>query len=689
MTNDFLFELGLEEMPAHAVTPAMNQLHDRVVAFLSDYHLSYDSIDMFSTPRRLAFRINELVDQQENRQEEVKGPSMKVAKDAEGNWSKAAIGFTKGQGLTVDDIYIKEFNGEEYVFVTKEIVGQKTIDLLPRLIPEVIEKMTFKTMMHWGSYHLEFIRPIKWLVALYGEMVVPMQILDVKAEPISQGHRFLGHEVMITRPKAYEALLRGQYVLVDPYIRKTMIMEQIIEFATKNQWKIDLDEELLEEVNNLVEFPTSFVGVFDEKYLQIPKPVLTTSMKDHQRYFYVTNAADELLPYFVSVRNGNLEHLEVVMEGNEKVLAARLEDAEFFYQEDQKHDINYYVQKLQNVVFHEKIGTMTEKMARVKLICQVIADELDLDLAIKENLARVAEIYKFDLVTNMVGEFSELQGVMGEIYALLFGENESVALAIKEHYMPTSADGDLPISLEGAVLAVADKLDSLMSFFSVDLIPSGSNDPYALRRQATGIIRIMEKFGWNLNLNQLQANIQAVVNSQSTFKYDYDMMSLDKFFNDRIEKLLQDQNIRHDVIEAVLAGNAYSLEDMMQVANILQQHLEDADFKESTESFARVLRLASKQENSEQMEIDEQLFENQAERDLYKATTKLAAEFAQLSLEDKYIALKSLNNLIVSYFDQTMVMVEDDKVKYNRLAQLQQLSTMILSLADMDKLIVK
>lgn len=687
MAKDFLFELGLEEMPAHAVTPAMNQLHDRMVSFLNDYHLAYDSIDMFSTPRRLAFRVNGLVEGQENRQEEAKGPSLKVAKDQDGNWTKAAIGFTRGQGLTVEDIYIKEFNGEEYIYVTKEIKGQKTINILPKMIEEVIEKMTFGTMMHWGSYTFEFIRPIRWMVSLYGEMLVPMQILDVKSEPISQGHRFLGKEVMITRPEAYEGLLRSQYVLVDPNMRKTMIMEQIIEFATKNQWKIDLDEDLLEEVNNLVEYPTAFVGVFDEKYLDIPTPVLTTSMKDHQRYFYVTAPSGKLLPYFVSVRNGNLENLEIVMDGNEKVLTARLEDAEFFYAEDQKQTISDYVKKLENVVFHEKIGTMTEKMARVSIICEYLADKLNATKEVKDTLARVASIYKFDLVTGMVGEFSELQGIMGEIYARLFGESEEVSVAIREHYLPISAEGELPQTLTGAILALADKLDSLMSFFSVDLIPSGSNDPYALRRQAFGIVRIIEEFGFNLNLKELQQSLPKLVNKESNFKYQFDEDLIMKFFNDRIRQLLQAKGIRHDIIEAVLKGEAASLEELLEIAQVLQKHRNDDDYKGATESFSRVLRLASK--NAQDLEVNVELFENEAEKALHMAMTELMAKFAELKTEDKYLKLKELQPLINRYFDETMVMVDDEKVKNNRLAHLTKLSKMINRLANMDELIVK
>lgn len=683
MSKDFLFELGLEEMPAHAVTPAINQLNEKLISFLDKYQLSYDSIDLFSTPRRLAFRINNLAEEQPDNIIEAKGPSVKVAKDSDGNWTKAAIGFTKGQGVTVDDIFLKEFNGEDYIYIKKEIKGEKTNDILPKIIDEVIKKLVFKTTMHWGNYHLEFIRPIKWLVALFGQDIVEMQILDVKSDCISRGHRFLGKDVVITDPKYYEQLLKNQYVIVDAEIRKTMIMEQIIEFATRNQWKINLNPELLEEVNNLVEFPTAFVGTFDEKYLDIPSPVLITSMKDHQRYFDVSDAKGELLPYFVSVRNGNLENLETVIEGNEKVLTARLEDAEFFYQEDKKQSIEYCVNKLNSVMFHEKIGNMTEKMNRVAIISDILANELNVDSAIKQNLHRASEIYKFDLVTNMVGEFPELQGVMGEIYALLSGENESVSSAIREHYLPTSAEGTLPITTEGAILSIADKLDSIMSFFSVDLIPNGSNDPYALRRQTYGIVRIMNHNHWNLDLNNLQHKIVDKINQQSEFKYHFDEERMNQFIKDRIDQLLQTLNIKHDIIKAVLSTNNINITQMIDSAKTLQQHSEDANYKEIIESLSRVVRLAKEDVN---VEINVELFENESEHNLYQQVSQIK-DYA--TMEELYQQLSTLSNTINQYFDQTMIMVENEAIKNNRLSQLTKLKQIILDLADVNQLIIK
>lgn len=681
MAEDFLFELGVEEMPARVVTPSMNQLKERMTQFLEDSRLSFDSIDAFSTPRRLAVRVNGLSECQADIEEEAKGPAMKIAKDEEGNWSKAAQGFVRGQGMTVDDIYTKEVKGTEYIFVQKKIEGKPATEILQNIMEAVVEKMTFPTMMHWGSGHFKFIRPIKWIVALYGTQILPIEFLGLGATNMSRGHRFLGAEVMIPSPKGYEQALMSQYVLVDPMMRKTRIMEQMVDFATNNQWKIDFDEDLLEEVNNLVEFPTSFVGTFDEKYLDIPSEVLITSMKEHQRYFEVYDVEGNLLPYFISVRNGDLEHIENVILGNEKVLTARLEDAEFFYQEDQKQSIDDWMQKLKNVTFHEKIGMMTQKMERVSQIANHLIEVLNIDESTQKAIRRASDIYKFDLVTGMVDEFPELQGIMGEKYALLQGETEAVAAAIREHYLPISTEGVLPETVAGAVLALADKWDSLMSFFTVGLVPTGSNDPYALRRQAYGMVRIIENFGWTLSIQDLFNWSLENVKSEDDFKYDVTSETVIEFMDARVKQLLQRENIRYDVIEAVLNSHYTDINHEIEVAHLLNTHINDEDLKVTVESFNRVSNLAQKAEKI--VEIDEALFENDAEKALYDAYTALTEVN---DLEAEYTMLKNLQPFIEKYFDETMIMVEDEAVKNNRLSQLKAIDNRIKALADMSQL---
>lgn len=684
MAKDFLFELGLEEMPAHVVTPSMHQLKERVQHLLDEAKLSYDSIDIFSTPRRLALRVNQLAEEQADIEEEVKGPALKIAKDEEGQWSRAALGFVKGQQMTPEDIYVKDLKGVDYIYVTKKIEGRKTVDLIPEIMTQAIEKMTFPTMMRWRDLSFKFIRPIHWMVAMYGKDVVPFEFLNIGAMNISHGHRFLGRDVVISEPKNYERELLMQYVMVDPMMRKTRIMEQMVDFATNNQWKIDFDEELLEEVNNLVEFPTAFVGTFDEKYLDVPEEVLITSMKEHQRYFDVRNIDGELLPYFISVRNGDLEHIKNVILGNEKVLTARLEDAAFFYKEDQKVSIAEDMEKLKHVTFHEKIGLMTDKMERTKQLAIHFANVWHLDEATQKAIDRASSIYKFDLVTGMVDEFPELQGIMGEKYALLQGETEAVAAAIKEHYMPISTEGELPETVAGAVLALADKWDSLMSFFTVGLIPTGSNDPYALRRQAYGMVRILNHFGWTFDLDKEQHWAKEHVKSADGFVYNYDTQALTEFMEARMKQWMQRQNFRYDVIEAVIKGDNQEVIAQLDNAKVLANHLEDDDLKATTESFNRIANLADKVTTV--VTIQPELFDNDAEQALYDAYNALSLSDDN---EQNYMALKALQPIIDTYFDQTMIMVDDEAVKNNRLSQLKAIDTLVKSIADMRELVIK
>ncbi|MDU1428894.1 MAG: glycine--tRNA ligase subunit beta, partial [Enterococcus faecalis] len=561
MAKDLLLEIGLEEMPAHVVTPSRIQLEEKVIKFLDEHHLDYETVRSFATPRRLAVKVTAIPEKQADVEEEVKGPAKKIALDAEGNWSKAAQGFVRGQGVTTEDIVFKELNGVEYVYVTKFTKGQSAKEVLTKL-NDVITSLTFPVTMHWANYDFEYIRPIHWIVALLDDEVIPFKVLDVTTGQTSRGHRFLGDDVTFQHANEYEAKLKEQFVVVQPNERKQMIVDQANALAAEKNWQLALDEELLEEVTNLVEYPTAFVGSFDEKYLSVPDEVLVTSMKEHQRYFEVRNDQGLLMPHFIAVRNGDNVHLENVIKGNEKVLIARLEDAEFFYNEDKKLTIEACVEKLKNVTFHEKIGSIYEKMQRVALIAQIIGRKVGLSEEELEDLKRASEIYKFDLVTNMVGEFPELQGIMGEKYALLQGEKPAVATAIREHYLPTSSEGELPETAIGAVLALADKLDSVFSFFSVGMIPTGSNDPYALRRQTYGVIRIIEDKGWTFPLVQLQTEVDEAVN-QDVEKYgvllNEGQAEVVEFVKARLRQLLMTKNVRHDIIDAVVSAEQADL----------------------------------------------------------------------------------------------------------------------------------
>ncbi len=694
MAKTYLLEIGLEEMPAHVVTPSVLQLKERMTKFLTDARLDFEDIKTFSTPRRLTVQVLGLADKQADVKKEVRGPAKKIAQDADGNWTKAAIGFSKGQGASTDDIVFKDVKGTPYVFVQTFKAGKTAAEVLTAGIKDVITKMNFPTMMKWSTFSFKYIRPIRWIVSLLDDVIVPVEILDVTADRVSRGHRFLGHDVEIATALDYEGDLASVQVIADADKRKAKIREQIADLAQAHDWQIKVNEDLLEEVNNLVEFPTAFAGDFDTKYLTIPDEVLITSMRDHQRFFYVTDADDNLLPHFVSVRNGNTDHLENVALGNQKVLTARLEDAAFFYHEDQQHSIQEYVERLKKVSFHDKIGTMYEKMQRVMVISAFLADRFGLTETEKNQLHRAAQIYKFDLVTGMVGEFPELQGVMGDKYAVLKGEDPVVGQAIREHYMPISADGDLPKSKVGAVLAIADKVDSISSFFAVGLTPSGSNDPFALRRQAFGIVRIVRDQGWDFPIRQIETAIQKELTANdATYNLDFAKQTapVADFLTDRVKQWFSNHKLRYDIVDTVIKGSRQDIREMFKAADVLNAHQDDPQFKDTIEAFTRLLRITAKAKlDAGDLTVDPSLFENDAEQKLYDAVEDLKQKVTStMSMEDRFTALASLRPLIVDYFEQTMVMSKDEQVRDNHLKQLLTIAQMVNVMGDLNQLVVK
>ncbi|MDM8278627.1 glycine--tRNA ligase subunit beta [Ligilactobacillus aviarius] len=694
MSHTFLMEIGLEEIPAHVVTPSAAQLVEKTEKFLKEQRMDFDEVQTYSTPRRLTVKVTGLADKQPDIQEEAKGPAKKIAYDKDGNWSKAAQGFARGQGVSVDDIFFKELKGTEYVYVKKFIEGKAAADVMQGM-RDVAMDLKFPTMMRWGTNDFQYVRPIRWIVAMLDDQVIPFKILNIESGNVSQGHRFLGKPVELKNADDYVEALRSEKVIVDATERKSMIRDQINDLAQKNNWKIVIDEDLLEEVNNLVEYPTVFAGSFDEKYLSVPDQVLITSMKDHQRFFYVTDQNGKLLPNFVSVRNGNTEYLENVVQGNEKVLTARLEDAKFFYEEDQKQSIADYVERLKKVMFHDKIGTIYEKMARVRLLAAQIGKFVGLNDQELADLDRAAQIYKFDLVTGMVGEFAELQGVMGEIYARLQGENDNVAAAIREEYMPTSAEGELPATKVGAVLSIADKIDSIQAFFAAGMIPSGSNDPYALRRQALGIVRIALARNWKLSVPMMLKFVENAMNERpDLYKHIMpgdEQKDMQQFIIDRLAQIMNgDKQLRHDVLDTVVANPENAFVDIEEAAKILGKHLEDDDFKETIEALTRVGRMAKKAPNFEDDAVlKAELFENESEKKLAEAVKKVATAFEQADLEEKFNQLASLKEPITDYFDSTMIMAKDEDVKQNRLLQLKQIADLTKDFGELDNLNVK
>lgn len=684
--HDLLLEVGLEELPARFVADAMNQLSLKITSWLKEKNISFGEVSVFSTPRRLAVQILDVAIKQTDIEEEAKGPARKIALDQDGNWSKAAIGFSRGQGASVDDIFFKEIGGIEYVHVQKFIKGKETKELLIEL-RDIVTSLTFPKNMRWGSQDLRFARPIKWIVALFGQEVIPFNVTGVHTGNATMGHRFLGSKQLIEHPADYEKVLLSQFVIASPVKRKEAILTQLHHLEEENKWNIPIDQDLLEEVTNLVEYPTALFGKFEEEYLSLPEEVLVTTMKEHQRYFPVKDHEGRLLPYFVTVRNGDRNHIENVARGNEKVLRARLSDADFFYKEDQKLVIADNVKKLDKIVFHEELGTTGDKVRRITKLSVALAERFNVPDEEKSFVKRTAEICKFDLVTNMVNEFPELQGIIGEKYAKAFGEAEEVAAAINEHYMPRHADDKAPTSNTGAIVALSDKLDTITGFFAIGVIPTGSQDPYALRRQASGIVQILLAKKWEISLEELFEMALVPFKDIEENKVKNDLIA---FFKMRVKHVLDEKKIRYDIIDAVLGADQHELTSILEKASVLEASSKGENFKETMEAFARVQNISKKGSASE---VNPDLFQNNEEHLLYKKSVQVKKDYESSIARGEYhhafALLCTLQPFIQSYFNETMVMADDESLKTNRLAQMKQLAALIESFANMDAVIVK
>lgn len=689
MAKDLLFEIGLEEMPARFIRAAVEQLKERTSKWLGDSAISYESIESYATPRRLTVLVKGVAEKQEDVHEEVKGPSRKIALDENGNWSKAALGFARSQGVEPDQFTFRELSGTEYIYVSKSREGVETKSLLSEALLGILHAMNFPKNMRWGSYDFKFVRPIRWLVALFGSETIDLEIAGVKSGKITRGHRFLGEDTMIASPAEYVEALRAQHVIADIQEREAMIVAQIEGLAKQQNWNIAVKEDLLEEVLFLVETPTVLFGKFEESFLNIPQEVLITSMREHQRYFPVLNEAGALLPFFVTVRNGDERSLELIARGNEKVLRARLSDAKFFYEEDQRLAIKDALSKLESIVFHEELGTVGDKVRRIRRNSEKLSALLGADSGTAEAVNRTAEICKFDLVTQMVYEFPELQGVMGEDYARKAGESEAVAKAVFEHYQPRFAGDAVPASQVGSIVSIADKLDTIAGCFSIGIIPTGSQDPYGLRRQAAGIVQIILEHQLEAGLSQL---FELAVDTHAHFhelkrsreEIVKDMMD---FFGLRVRKTLSD-HCRYDVVDAVMESGYDDVVSVISRGNGLMKAVESSDFKNACEAFGRVSNLASKASG---VKVRSDLLHDPEEAKLHQALSDITPEFhRQLETKDASGALTSLASLqgpINAFFDAVMVMAEDEQIRTNRLALLLAIDQELKRFAHFGKLV--
>ncbi|WP_028783246.1 glycine--tRNA ligase subunit beta [Thalassobacillus devorans] len=686
MSNTVLFEVGLEELPARFIDDALIQLEEKTKEWLDDLRLPYETIATMSTPRRLTVKIEGLPEKQPDIEEVAKGPAKKIAFDEQGKWTKAAIGFAKGQGKSVEDIYFKELKGTEYVHINKFIEGEATKNLLDQF-KDVILSLNFPKNMRWGDKQLRYVRPIRWLIALYGDEVIPFSISGVQTGKTTFGHRFLGKQVAVDHADNYEKILKEQFVIADVMLRKEMIAAQIEKLAQDKGWEVLVDEDLLNEVTHLVEYPTVFYGAYSADFLVVPEEALITSMKEHQRYFPVRSREGELLPYFVAVRNGDEKHLDNVARGNEKVLKARLADARFFYEEDQKAPIEQSLEKLSRMVFQEDLGTIADKVQRTVKLADAVSEHLQLDKTTKKHVTRTAEICKFDLVTHMVDEFPELQGIMGEKYARIFGEDDVVATAINEHYMPRQANGMLPETVAGTIVSIADKLDTIVGCFSIGIIPSGSQDPYGLRRSAIGILQMLDKQAWDIRLETLVStalsmNVKLGLTNRTEKEIAED---LKEFFHIRASYLLREEGVASDIVEAVLAEGIQHVPFTKEKAKLLAAKRNDEAFKSTHEALGRVLNLAKKT-NVEK--VDKALFENETEHDLFEKYQNISPVYEDALLKhDAVKALETLGTLaepIHAFFDQTMVMAEDEQLRENRLGLLNLIAKEVYAFADLN-----
>ena len=690
MAKDLLFEIGLEEVPARFLRAAMDQLKEKTAQWLEQSRLSHGAVEAYATPRRLAVLVHGVAEKQDDVEEEVKGPSRKIAQDENGNWSKAALGFARGQGVDPEQFTFKELNGVEYIYVTKSSTGVDAASILADGLLGILSSMTFPKNMRWGSYDYKFVRPIRWLVAMFGSDVIDLEVTGVKSGNVTRGHRFLGTKAVLSDASAYPETLRSQHVIVDVKERESMILDQINKLAEEKNWKIAIKDDLLEEVLFLVETPAVLFGTFDPSFLNIPQEVLITSMREHQRYFPVLDEQGKLLPFFVTVRNGDDRSLDVIAKGNEKVLRARLSDAKFFYDEDQKLEIKDALSKLESIVFHEELGTVGDKVRRIRKIADQLGEALHISGTEQEYVSRAADICKFDLVTQMVYEFPELQGVMGEDYARKAGENEAVAKAVFEHYQPRSASDDLPASLVGAIVSIADKIDTIVGCFSIGIIPTGSQDPYALRRQSQGIVQILLAKQMPLMLTQIfgiaidvHAQFRELKRQGSEIRND-----LEEFFGLRVKKLLS-ENLRYDVVDAVIAAGFDDVMSVVSRGDALMSAVSGGDeFKTTVESFNRVSNLAAK---ASKAAVSESLLQEEAEKELHAAWLQVQKPYSTaLEQRDGAKALEILGELkpaITNFFDSVMVMAEDEKVRANRLGLLAQIDQGLKQFADFNKLV--
>ena len=663
MAKDLLFEIGAEEIPAGFMPNILGQLKQLAETKLNDAHLPFESIATYGTPRRLALIVKGLADTSAEISERHKGPSASIAYDADGNATKAAIGFARGKGLDVADLVVED----GYIYAETKTAGVPAKDIVSEMLPQLITGLNFPKSMHWGNLDAKFVRPVRWLVALLDEEVIPVEFATVKSGNVTRGHRFLGaDEITIKNASSYVDTLKENFVMVDQDARRELISKQLHDMAASKNASIVWDDDLLEEINYLVEWPTALCGGFEESYLTLPDAAIITPMKDHQRYFPLVDQDGKLLPMFLTVRNGSDHSIEVVQAGNERVLRARLDDAKFFFNEDRKKPLIDRQDGLTKIVFQEGLGNLADKTERLLKLGRVFGEECGLHEDTAVVLERATELAKTDLTTGMVTEFTELQGVMGKEYALLDGESPEVAEAIFEQYLPRFAGDVLPQTEAGKVLSIIDKVDNIVATFSRGLIPTGSQDPYALRRQTIGILNILLGSEWNISLRPIFKASMELLNVLAE-KQDELLDQVEEFFTLRLKNIFLDREVPHHVIDLLLSNNELSVADAEGLVNALLANRIDENV-ELVQAYTRMYNLVK---DVEYTGVNSDLLKEDAEKELFEAASK-ASEASSAAWEagdyDAVVAVPAtLVPAINKFFEDVMVMDKDEAIKANRL----------------------
>ena len=663
MAKDLLFEIGAEEIPAGFMPNILGQLKQLAETKLNDAHLPFESIETYGTPRRLALIVKGLADASAEISERHKGPSASIAYDADGNATKAAIGFARGKGLDVADLVVED----GYIYAETKTAGVPAKDIVSEMLPQLITGLNFPKSMHWGDLDAKFVRPVRWLVALLDEEVIPVEFATVQSGNVSRGHRFLGaDEITIKNAASYVDTLKENFVMVDQDARRELISKQLHDIAASKNASIVWDDDLLEEINYLVEWPTALCGGFEESYLALPDAAIITPMKDHQRYFPLVDQEGKLLPMFLTVRNGSDHSIEVVQAGNERVLRARLDDAKFFFNEDRKKPLIDRQDGLTKIVFQEGLGNLADKTERLLKLGRVFGEECGLHEDAAVVLERATELAKTDLTTGMVTEFTELQGVMGKEYALLDGESPEVAEAIFEQYLPRFAGDVLPQTEAGKVLSIIDKVDNIVATFSRGLIPTGSQDPYALRRQTIGILNILLGSEWNISLRPIFKASMELLNVDAD-KQEELLNQVEEFFTLRLKNIFLDREVPHHVIDLLLSNNELSVADAEGLVNALLANRIDENV-ELVQAYTRMYNLVK---DVEYTGVNSDLLKEDAEKALFEAASKASeASLAAWEASD-YAAVVAVPATLVptinQFFEDVMVMDKDEAIKANRL----------------------